>query len=279
MISSEVEFSIDKKLLKLKIVFQLLSVLFVLFFSGLCLAQQNKSQTNQLAVSQGISSPTTTHLNLFSNGFTYDNPVAASYQQGYHVTGSLDGADSTSFGLDMGIGDGQYGFAAGVYSNGCEGCESFVRGTLGAIWGGFGIGFGVQDGYYSMGMLFNPHGLHRVGFIGEFEDPDGLNNNRSSFGLGYSYILPQFTFSMDLSKQVLENDLIEDSALLWTPGIAVRVDIFSVSLSYDVFLNDIGNRFSDQVWFGIGVKPFSNFEFKFYGEYIDRWNIQATWFF
>lgn len=76
------------------------------------------AETNKLAMSQGVSAPSFTNTTLFSNGFTFQNPVAASYQPGYRMTLAVDGSDTTSGGLDLGLGDSQYGLAIGTYSNG-----------------------------------------------------------------------------------------------------------------------------------------------------------------
>lgn len=254
-------------------------ILSILLFTSSLWGQQGSANLNQVAVGQGISSPAITHTALYSKGFTLENPVAASYQSGYRATGSLDGADSTSLGVDFGVGDTVYGFSVGAYSNACGGCDAFIRGTLSAIWGGFGFGFGVQEDLYTVGMLFNPNGMHRVGVVAEFEDPNGPNNNRNAIGLGYSYVLPQFTFSFDLSNRSLENPVLNSSLLMMTPGIAVRVDMFSISLNYDMYLSDTFNQFSDQIWVGFSVKPFSSWEFAFYGEFVDRWTLMGTYTF
>jgi len=251
----------------------------ILFFSLPLLGQQGSANLNQVAVGQGISSPAITNTTLFSKGFTLENPVAASYQSGYRASATLDGSDTTSFGLDFGVGDTTYGFAIGAYSNSCDGCDAYVRGTLSAIWGSFGLGFGVQEDLYTIGMLFNPNGLHRVGFVAEIDQPNGINNDRSAIGLGYSYVLPQFTFSLDLSKQSLENNTLSDDAMMMTPGIVVRVDMFSIALNYDFYFSDTGNNYADQVWVGVSAKYFSNWEFTFYGEYVDRWTLMATYTF
>lgn len=248
-------------------------ILLVSFFIGEGL------RANDLAISQGISSPTYTHISLFSNGFTFDNPVGAAYEDGYRGTLSVDGTTSTSGGLDIGVGDTQYGLGLGFYSNGCDGCEGYARANLGAIWGGFGFGFGIQEDLYTVGILLNPNGLHRIGFIAEFDDQAGVNNKRFASGVGYAYVLPRFSFSLDVSHRNLEDPSIEDSALLVTPGFAVKVDIFSFSLSYDVYVADHANNFSDQLWVGLGAKPFKEWQFIFYGEYIDRWTLVASYAF
>lgn len=253
----------------------------VLFFltSVQTLAQQGSANLNQIAVGQGISSPSVANTTLFSNGFTKENPVAASYQSQYRLTGSLDGSNSTSFGTEFGVGDSTYGFALGAYSNSCSGCEAYVRGTMSAIWGSVGMGFGVQDGLYDFGLMLGPNDMHRWGLVVELEDPSGANNNRSSFGLGYSFVLPQFTFSLDIAKQSFQDATLDSQPLMVSSGMAIRVDIFSLSLNYNFYLNDNNRTYGDKVWIGIGTKPFANWQFTFYGEYVDRWTLMASYYF
>ncbi len=251
----------------------LLTVLLYFFCNSLALAQNHP---NSLAVSQGISSPNRTTSTLYSKGFTRDNPMAVSYQTGYRLTGSLDGGDGTGLGIEGGLGDGQYGLAIGHYSNDCEGCDGNLRGSISAIWGRLGVGLGVIEDHYSLGFLLNPNGIHRLGLVAEFENNQ---NQRSGFGLGYSFMLPRFTFALDLSKQTFENDIGYEDPLLVTPGLAVRIDVISVSLSYDIYIDDPLDIYRNQVWFGIGVNPTKNWELAFYSEYINSWNLQASYFF
>ena len=253
--------------------------LLVLVASFFCWAQQSGARLNQVAVGQGISSPALTHTSLFSNGFTFENPIGVSYQDQYRLTGALDGADSSSFGAEFGVGDTKYGFAVGAYSNGCDGCESYIRGTMSAIWGWFGLGFGVQEDLYTVGIMIDPESEHRFGIVGEFEDPNAINDARGALGLGYAYVITQFTFALDLSYQWFEDTQLFDNSMVVTPGFVVRVDMFSLSLNYDVHLDDDQNQYADQVWVGVSARPFKNWEFTFYGEYVDRWTLMTSWSF
>ncbi len=255
----------------------LFSVIFA--FPLFCCAQQSGAKLNQVAVGQGISSPALTNTALFSNGFTYENPVGVSYQDQYRLTASIDGADSSSFGTEFGVGDTKYGFALGAYSNACDGCEAYIRGTMSAIWGWFALGFGVQEDLYTLGIMIDPESSHRIGLVGEFNEPNGINNDRSSVGFGYSYVLPQFTFALDMSYQFFENNQLADDTIVVTPGFVVRVDIFTLSLNYDAHISDTQNQYADQVWVGVSARPFKNWEFTFYGEYVDRWTLMTSFFF
>ncbi|MCB0377320.1 MAG: hypothetical protein KDD33_02415 [Bdellovibrionales bacterium] len=246
---------------------------------GLAQSRGKGGSTNDLAISQGISSPSYTNVTTVSNGFTFDNPVGASYQKNYRATAFIDGSTSTSLGIDGGVGDSQYGLGLAYYSNSCDGCDGYIRGTMSAIWGGFGMGFGVREDVYTMGMMFNPNGLHRVGLVIEYEDPAGRGNNRTGWGLGYSYVTSSFTFSMDMSNQALEDNSLDDGSVLITPAVGVRVDIFAATLSYNFYFSDSTHQFSDGVWVGLSAKPFSKWQFTFYGEFIDRWTLMASYYF
>jgi hypothetical protein len=261
-----------------------LFTIFLYLLTSPCHAKTSGASTNQLAISQGISSPAVTHTTLFSNGFTKENPVALSYQSNYRLTAAIDGSDSTSFGVDMGVGDSTCGMALGVYSNGCDGCSAYVRGGLSAIWGSLGIGIGIQEDLYTFGMILNANGIHRIGIILEFNenfavDANGSDYNRNAIGLGYSMVLPQMTFSLDVSKQNYGNSTISDDAILLTPGVAIRVDIFSASLSYNVYMSDNNNQYNNNLWVGINGQITSQIQVGFYGEYTDRWMIMGSYYF
>ncbi len=249
-------------------------IFFSLFYSVVAFSQNHP---NSLAISQGISSPSRNHTALYSNGFILENPVAASYQNGYRFTGSLDGSESSSVGVEGGLGDNQYGLALGYYSNDCDGCDANLRGSISAIWGKLGIGLGVQEDLYTLGILINPNGIHRFGIMTELVERNSLRS--SGYGLGYSFVLPRFTFSLDMSKQNYENSNSYDNPIVMTPGLAVRIDIIAVSLSYDIFIDDPLEVYENQVWFGLGVNPYKNWELAFYSDYIDRWTLQASYFF
>lgn len=239
---------------------------------------QDASGENVLAISQGVSSPSMNHSTLFSNGFTMDNPMAGAYQSGYHLTGALDGTDSTSFGAEFGVGDGQYGLGLGLYSNSCEECSAFARATLGAIWGGFAMGLGVQEDLYTFGAMFSPQGTHRIGIVMEHEDRDGVGNLRNAYALGYAYIISQFSFSLDVSTQRFESPLRDDDPVLVSPGIGIRVDTFSISVSYDMYMMNDQQTYQDKVWLGLGTK-LGSWNFVFYGEHTDRWTLLGTYSF
>jgi hypothetical protein len=228
-----------------------LFTIFLYLLTSPCHAKTSGASTNQLAISQGISSPAVTHTTLFSNGFTKENPVALSYQSNYRLTAAIDGSDSTSFGVDMGVGDSTCGMALGVYSNGCDGCSAYVRGGLSAIWGSLGIGIGIQEDLYTFGMILNAHGIHRIGIILEFNE----------------------NFAVDA------NSTISDDAILLTPGVAIRVDIFSASLSYNVYMSDNNNQYNNNLWVGINGQITSQIQLGFYGEYTDRWMIMGSYYF
>lgn len=260
--------------------------LYPLIFLLGCFAQGQDSggSTNTLAIGQGVSSPTIFNVNLFSSGFTRENPVALAYQTGYRLTAAIDGTTSTSFGADVGVGDGQYGLALAAYSNGCDGCDAYIRGGLAMIWEPFALGVAIQEDVYTFGFLMNPNGLHRIGAVLEIENLNGSDNNgigygKTAFGLGYSLVMPQFSFSFDISNQSFTSSARSSDPILITPGVAVRVDMFSVSLSYDYYLSDTGNNFNNQVWVGVSADITSDLQVTFYGEYVDRWAIMGSYFF
>lgn len=254
------------------------SLLIFLFFFLSTFAVQATPHSNGLSLSQGISTPNRNHTTLYSKGFTKENPVGASYQNQFKATGSMDGSDSSGLGAEAGIGNGQYGMALGYYSNDCTGCESRLSGAVSAIWSDVGVGLGLQESSYTFGLLLNAQGQHRWGLVIETNNEhQGLE--RQSFGLGYSYVLPQFSFTLDASKQSFNSSTSYDDPVMITPGIAVRVEIVTVSIGYDLYIDDSRNLYENNVWFGIGINPTSHWQVSFYSEYVNRWMIQASYFF
>ena len=258
---------------------QILSAVTIGLFCWLSWGQSGSGGNTQLlAIAQGISSPSMTNLTLVSNGFTAENPVGASYQGGYRGTLEIDGNDPTNFGLEAGLGDAQYGLALSYYSNGCDNCDSLVRGSLSAIWDWFGLGFGVAENLFSIGILLYPQEVHRFGFIVHYDDPNGPSNKFIGTGFGYSYVIPSFTFSIDLSHRGAETGAIGDGAMMISPGVAVRINEVSVSISHDFFFSDNGN-YSDKFWFGIGYGDEKDWHVALYGEYTNQWSLVGSYFF
>jgi hypothetical protein len=146
--------------------------------------------------------------------------------------GDHEGDESTDdlggVGAELGVGNGRYGMAVGYYERDCDTCEEAVAGALGALSGGFGFGLRFAEEIYSTGLLFNPNGEHRVGLVADFNDPNGDDNNITSFGAGYSYVSQGFTFSLDASKSDYENETENDDVVLLSPGLMVRMDIIAL---------------------------------------------------
>ncbi len=265
--------------------FLLLSVLFpsLLFARG-----PSGDNSNWLGISQGTSSPTRTSTLNFSNGFMPENPVGVIYQQGVRLTGEGDhgddsqGNDNAGFGGELGIGDGQYGLAVGYYNRDCESCDGDFVGALGVSFADVGLGIRFAEELYSAGLIFNTHGKHRFGLMAQLNDPDGDDNNISSFGAGYSYNGDRITFSVDAAKRSFENDSAFDDTILVTPGLAVHFQMLSFSLSYDHFVdedpNDPNGR-GDDLWFGVGFGDKTDWYVAIYHDYVNEWSVSASFFF
>ena len=80
-------------------------------------------------------------------------------------------------GLSLERGNGKYGIAVGYATRDCSTCKGRAAGALAGNFSGFALGIRVQEDNYSGGLLLNPNGEHRVGFVAEMSDPDGNANN------------------------------------------------------------------------------------------------------
>ena len=241
-----------------------------------------EAKENLLAIGQGISSPAINSLPSFSNGYTTENPVGASYQQRTRLSlGIDDGADLGLMGA-FGLGNGTYGMAIGYRDAGCENCDNGeLSGAASGLFGGVGFGIGLREGTVSAGLLFNPTGTHRIGVV-----VDGSESETYFYGVGYSYVAGEITFTVDASQfdiQTESNNPIfdnneADDVIKVTPGFSFRADMIALTLSYDAYINDTADRGGD-IWGGIGVGGDQDWHLAFYADYVSDWNIIGTLFF
>ena len=254
-----------------------ITCLFVILFSGsLVLA---KGSTQSLAISQGVSSPTTTSTINFSNGFTSENPVGVAYQTNFRLTAqAASGNGSDSFGAELGIGTGKYGFALGYYDNNCTDCS--VSGALAGVFGGVGVGLRFEEDISTVGLIFGANDTNRIGLVVGIFDPTGNDNNITSLGLGYSYVGGEVTFSIDASKRIFEDKAITDDTSLVTPGVAVAINRISISLSYDILVNEpAGTTTTNDLWVGVGVDGGSDWNMAFYSDYVSDFAFAGSLYF
>lgn len=240
------------------------------------------SKTNLLGVGQGISSPTMTSTVNFSKGFTSENPVGVIYQEKIRLTAQGDTGDNRNDGLggELGIGNGQFGAAIGYYNRDCEGCNDNIAGAIGISFGMVGMGLRVGEDITSAGVLINPKGKHRFGVMADLRDPDGENNKVTSLGAGYSYVEQQLTFSLDASKLDYQNNMINSDAIWVTPGVSMRFNMVSISLSYDFYVNkEDGSTYDNDLWMGIGFGKADQWHVALYSDYTNEWSAAASFFF
>lgn len=240
--------------------------------------------TNLIAVGQGISSPTSTSTINFSSGYTTENPMGTIYQNGFRLTGEYDSNDTTkTYGAEVGYGQGKWGVAVGHRKPDCNDCKGTTSGAVGLDISGVGVGFRFGENLSAAALLFNPHGQHRVGVMAELNTTAGSGSNVTAYGLGYSYVASQFTFSIDASARSFENKTIKDDRIQVTPGIMLRADIFQFTVNDKITLNkDKDNATQDDrdhdVWFGAGLGG-DKWHVAAYSKYVNDFAVAATLFF
>lgn len=235
-----------------------------------------------LGVGQGISSPSVTSVINFSSGFTSESPIGLIYQDGFRITGQYEKNGSDTFGGELAYGGRGWGIGAGYRKSDCDNCEGDGVAALGvSIGNALGLGIRFEEGLYAVGMMLNPTGQHRLGLMTELNDPEGEENNISSFGVGYSYMTPQVTLTVDASKRDYENELINDDVILLSPGISIRADVLQVSVNYRMYLNEgdiSSNAFDDGAWFGVGFGD-RTYHIAVYSDYVSDLALNGSWFF
>ena len=244
----------------------LFSFFVLLLLPALTYAKGSRSDENLVAIGQGISSPTLTSTVNFSSGYTHENPLGTIYQNSFRVTGEYDtsnendsnGNRSSGSGAELGYGTGHAGVAAGYYKRNCTGCDGRWAGSAGVAGNAIGAGLRYEKDILTVGVLFNPLGLHRFGLIAETNDSQGSGAKITTYGAGYAHVANDWTFAIDGSKRNYENSSTYADRILLTPGVSVRADFLQITLNDKITLRDRDNdlvsdeRTKHEVWFGVG---------------------------
>ncbi|MES2963973.1 MAG: hypothetical protein V4760_08785 [Bdellovibrionota bacterium] len=265
----------------------------LLFLASLAAQAKGSNEANLIAIGQGISSPTLTSTVNFSSGYTNESPVGVVYQDSIRLTGEYDtdndsdrnGTGRTGYGAELGYGkSGSAGLALGYYTRDCTNCEGRAAGSAAVVVAGMGVGLRVQKDLYTVGLLFNPEGTHRLGLIAETYGGSTTGNNLKNYGAGYSYVASGWTFTVDASKRDYENQNAYDNRVLVTPSLMVRADFLQISLNDRITLNNrdtSSSRADDTVheaWVGIGVGG-TSWHFAGYGNYVNDIALALSLFF
>ncbi|RYZ71826.1 MAG: hypothetical protein EOP05_11665 [Proteobacteria bacterium] len=243
------------------------------------------SNANLLAIGQGISSPTSTSTVNYSSGYTAESPIGTIYQNGVRLTGEYDRNDNDdNFGAELGYGKGTWGVAAGYRKPGCDNCDGNVAGALGLAIGDFGVGIRFGEDLYSAAVLINPHGTHRFGIMGELNETAGSASKVTAYGVGYSYVASQFTFTLDASGRSFKDNTVNDDRIVVTPGLGFRVDIVQLTLNDRITLNRDENNAEQRednehdFWFGIGLGG-ERWHVAAYSDYVNELSVVGSLFF
>ncbi len=225
-----------------------------------------RNDDNLIAVGQGISSPTLTTTVNFSSGYTHESPIGTIYQNSFRVTGEYDtsndndssGNRNSGSGAELGYGTGHAGLAAGYYKRNCNNCDGKFAGAAAVAGDAVGAGLRYEKDILTIGLLFNPNGMHRFGLIGEVNDSGGSGAKVTTYGAGYAHVGNNWTFAIDASKRNYENSATYADRMMITPGVSVRADFLQLTLNDKIILHDRQNdnvndeRTKHEVWFGVG---------------------------
>jgi len=244
---------------------QLLATLLLSLLFTLSIAQAQTERTAHfLSVGQGIASPSTISTLNLSSGTTIENPTGVMYQEGLRLTGQYlpkgTGSNTNTrtyngYGAELGYGGRSWGIAAGSFKDDCTTCKETYSGAAALeVANSFAFGVRFQDHVYGLGGVFNSAGKFRVGFTAELNDPDGVNNNVTSYGLGMALVENDYTLAFDASTLSYENGTPYKIIHL-TPGANLHVGMLQISANYRMYLNDEANIYKsdNKLWFGLGL--------------------------
>lgn len=251
-------------------------IFFSVSISGWARGGQEKQR---LAVSQGISAPTTSSAINWKSGFVYSNAgVAASYD-GALIALEYDtneDTDDSGTGAELGVGTGTVGLGLGYYKRSCDGCEEQLGILAGYSGGSWTVGLGSHDeDTQSLGLLFDL-GSGRLGLAVDQTDNGSSSANVTSYGIGYSYIGSGFILALDVSKSEDGSSTTNNDVILVTPGILVDVSQISLSVSFDSYMNDDSNTRDDEAWVGLGYND-SNWNLNVYKDFIGDWAVNFVY--
>ena len=247
-------------------------------------AASSERSSNLMAIGQGISSPSSTTTVNFSSGYTSESPLGTLYQNGARITGEYDRSNggSDAIGGEIGYGGSSWGIAGGFRKPNCDNCDGTAAGALGIDIGNLGVGIRFGKELYSAAVLINPKGSNRFGIMAE------LNNSSSdaqvnAYGLGYSHVASNVTFTVDASTRTYADSKIDDKRILITPGLMFRADVMQLTVNDRITLNRNSNVAAQdgpdhQLWFGIGIGG-ERFHLAAYSHYFNDFSAAATLFF
>lgn len=243
------------------------------------------SSANLIAIGQGISSPTSTSTVNYTSGYTSESPLGTIYQNGGRFTAEYDRNDnSDAIGAELGYGTGTWGVAGGYRKPNCNGCNGTAAGDLGITAGDFGFGIRFAENLYAAALLFNPHGTHRFGVMGELNEASDLASKLTAYGVGYSYVASQFTVTIDASGRTYKDGTVNDNRMVVTPGFMIRADIVQLTVNDRITLNRDKNnsaQMSDDehdFWFGVGIGG-DAWHLAVYSHYVNKIAVAGSLFF
>lgn len=228
--------------------------MFLLSFLILCFSLfATPAKENRLAIGQGVASPNVTSLVNVSRGYTPENPAGVLYQGGFigNIQYVRNGDADTGF--ELGYSSKSWGASAGLYSDGCDACESVVAGAIGfelakSVW----MGLRYEDeSLYGLGFMFNPEGHHRGGLVLEYDEIEGPENDIYNIGLGYAYVSNKNTFALEYSLQELENPSATNEIKVLSPSFSRREGKLQISIGYEMRQGDPSDN-TDSFWMGAG---------------------------
>lgn len=238
-----------------------------------------KMDVNTILLGQGISSPAVNTPVNYANGYTHQNSAVAASLHGAELTAEYQTTKDASsntvnyYGGEFGVGNGKAGLIAGYYKQDCNGCDGAFGGIAGVNFNKLAVGLGYHEKEtYTAGFLFNPMGQNKIGLTFDMYNKDSAGNTikLSTYGAGYTFDAKNWAFAVDASKRDGDNlSQDEKDVIKVTPGLMLHAGFLSVTVDYDLHVNNKNNVAQDQFWGGVGIGN-ERLQLAVYNKYMGR---------
>ena len=232
--------------------------------------------TNLLATVQGISLPAATSSVNYSDGFVLSSPVGVLYQNGgrlsiEHDQNDSDRANHTNF--EGGYAGESTGAAVG-YSKRCSNCDAVWSGQVGTSFGATGVGVSYHEGLLGLGAIYGIKADHRFGLMLGLDEGNSRTGQLNSYGIGYSYVQPVYSLTLDMSKRDGSVSAIGNTIV--TPGLVFKLANVQLSVNDKIYLNSDNVIYYDRAWFGLGFQHKEAWHLAAYTDYVNDLSLVAS---
>ncbi len=265
--------------------------LFLGLFGECVFVEASEKNPNQLAIGQGISSPSST-----SNLISSENPVGLRDGEGGRVSGHYNfGEDkyktkSSAYAGELAWTNGTVGIGAAYFKQDCDGCEGSQLAGAAFGFSDFSLGVSLSDlsygKVYSVGMRIKSGEAHSLGLLVSMRTFDDFELKQTVLGAGYTYRASHLRASFDISRSLFEFEDGEPFAIsrkpvyLLTPGLGLYSGDLDVSVSRRIYKKEKdpvdASDYEDGWYYGVGYGNQGRWHLAVYRDFINNWAMTGS---